>query len=57
MADNTALEGTIYTWFTQRRRLGEPISCPKLCEKALELNKSLNGPVDFKASARWLHNF
>lgn len=43
-------------WFTQRRSLGEPISGPLHCEKALGFNKQLNKPPDFKASSGWLNN-
>lgn len=56
-ADNNDLENALYLWFTQRRSLGEPISGPMLCEKALEFNKKLNGPTDFKASSGWLSKF
>lgn len=35
----------------------EPISVPLLCEKALEFNVKLNGPIDFKASSGWLSKF
>jgi hypothetical protein len=57
LANNAELEDAMYIWFTQRRSLGEPISGPMLCEKALQFNKSLEGPADFKASAGWLNNF
>ncbi|XP_069684528.1 protein bric-a-brac 1-like isoform X12 [Periplaneta americana] len=56
-AKNTTLEDAVYLWFTERRRLGEPISGPLICEKALDLNKKLDGPPDFKASSGWLQNF
>lgn len=51
------MDDAVYLWFTQRRRLGEPISGPVLCEKALEFNKSLGGSGNFKASSGWLSNF
>lgn len=35
----------------------EPISGPLLCEKALDFNQKLNGPLDFKASSEWLSKF
>lgn len=57
LATNMALEDALYLWFTQRRSLGEPISGPLLCEKALDFNKQVNGPPDFKASGGWLSNF
>lgn len=56
-ANNKALEDAMYIWFTQRRSLGEPISGPLICEKALQFNEQLNGPRDFKASSGWLKNF
>ena len=56
-ANNKALEDAMYMWFTQRRSLGEPISGPLICEKALQFNEQLNGPKDFKASSGWLKNF
>lgn len=56
-SQNTKLDDSVYLWFTQRRNLGEPISGPLICEKALQLNKKLNGPTDFKASTGWLKNF
>jgi len=56
-ASNKALEDAMYIWFTQKRSLGEPISGPLICEKALQFNEQLNGPKDFKASLGWLNNF
>lgn len=55
--NNTALEDAMYMWFTQRRSLGEPISGPLICEKALQFNEQLNRQTDFKASSGWLQNF
>ena len=54
---NKALEDAMYVWFSQRRSLGEPISGPLICEKALQFNEQLNGPKYFKASSGWLKNF
>ncbi|KAJ8877374.1 hypothetical protein PR048_021828, partial [Dryococelus australis] len=48
-AKNKALEDAMYVWFTQRRSLGEPISGPMNCEKALQFNEQVNGQNDFKA--------
>ncbi|KAK9701880.1 Tc5 transposase DNA-binding domain [Popillia japonica] len=56
-ANNKVLEDAMYIWFTQRRSLGEPISGPSICEKALQFNEQPNGPKDFKASSGWLKNF
>ena len=56
---NTALEDalSLFTWFTQKRSLGQPISGPLLCEKALLFNQELSGNSDFKASNGWLRAF
>ena len=51
MANNTALKDAMFICFTQRRTLGEPISGPLVCGKALEFNDKLGGPPDFKASS------
>jgi len=56
-ARDTNLDAALSTWFTQKRSLGEPISGPLLCEKALDLNEKLGGLEDFKASSGWLNRF
>lgn len=56
-ANDKSLEDAVYLWFTQRRSLGEPVSGPLICEKALYFNKKLGGSADFKASTGWLKNF
>lgn len=48
------LEEHLMTWFDAVRSLGHPVSEPLLKEKAMELNRDLGGPVDFKASNGWL---
>ena len=54
---NIALEDALFTWFMQKRSLGQPISGPLLCEKALLFNQELSGNSDFKASTGWLRAF
>lgn len=54
---NIQLENALLTWIAEKRRIGEPVTGPVLCEKALELNKHLNGDPNFKASSGWLSNF
>jgi len=44
------LEQALFTWFCQKRQMGEPISDPLLSEKALIFNEKLNGPKTFKVS-------
>lgn len=56
-AKDNSLEDAMFLWFSQRRSLGEPISGPLICEKALYFNEKLGGPADFKASTGWLKNF
>lgn len=56
-ANDKSLEDAVYLWFTQRRSLGEPVSGPLICEKALYFNEKLGGSADFKASTGWLKNF
>lgn len=56
-AKDSSLEDAVFLWFSQRRSLGEPVSGPLLCEKALYFNEKLGGPADFKASTGWLKNF
>lgn len=56
-ANDSSLEDAMFLWFSQRRSLGEPVSGPLICEKALYFNEKLGGPSDFKASTGWLKNF
>lgn len=55
--NDSNLENAVYMWYIQKIQKGEFVNGPLLCEKALELNKKLGGPPDFKASNGWLHNF
>ncbi|KAK9685164.1 CENP-B N-terminal DNA-binding domain [Popillia japonica] len=42
-AKDATLDDAVFLWFTQRRSVGEPISGPLFCEKALDLNKKNGG--------------
>lgn len=55
--NDSNLENAVYMWYIQKIQKGEFVNGPLLCEKALQLNKKLGGPSDFKASNGWLHNF
>lgn len=48
------LDEATFLWFTQERQKGVPISGPLIQEKALQLNKMLNGDSTFTASNGWL---
>ena len=52
-----ALENALFTWFIQKQSLGQPMSDPLLCMKALLLNLQLSGNSEFKASTGWLRAF
>ncbi|XP_043483360.1 jerky protein homolog-like [Leptopilina heterotoma] len=51
---NEELERAILIWFKEKREIGETITGPMLCEKALKFNQLLNGSEFFKASIGWL---
>lgn len=55
-ANDTTLEDTVYFWFTQRRSLGDPVSGPLTCKKALQFHELLGDFTDFKPSTGWLNN-
>lgn len=57
LGDDQRLDQAVYIWFKQKRMEGVPISGPMLCEKALELNKCLNGESKFSASEGWKWRF
>ncbi|XP_043471596.1 jerky protein homolog-like [Leptopilina heterotoma] len=57
MSQNETLDDALSKWFIQRRSLGQPISGPLLCEKALDFNEKLGGSSNFKASTGWLEKF
>lgn len=54
-SENRILEECLFTWFSQARALGTPISGPIIQEKALQLNNLLEGPSDFKVSNEYIY--
>lgn len=57
LAENQELESAMYAWFIHMRSQGQPINGPIICEKALIMNKLLNGDDAFKATTGWLQRF
>lgn len=60
LGDDPELEKAVYIWFRQKRMEGVPISGPLLCEKAIELYKTLHKDAkdsDFVASEGWKWRF
>ncbi|XP_043251946.1 jerky protein homolog-like [Colletes gigas] len=51
------LEARLYSWFLQRRALGDRISNSLLQKKAKELHEEFGGPSLFRASNGWVWNF
>lgn len=51
---NEEIDEAVFLWFTQERQKGVPISGPLIQEKALRLNKLMNGDLAFTASNGWL---
>ena len=56
-AANEDLDKALYTWFVQKRCQGFPVSGVMIMEKALIMNRQLDGSEKFKASHGWLANF
>ncbi|KFD50662.1 hypothetical protein M513_08469 [Trichuris suis] len=56
-AQNEEVDQAVYVWFMQKRAMGQPISGPLLCQKALHFNARLGGNSSFRASTGWLHKF
>ncbi|XP_015926252.1 2-(3-amino-3-carboxypropyl)histidine synthase subunit 2 [Parasteatoda tepidariorum] len=56
-AYNKSLDEAVYNWYLETQYNGQTLSGPAICEKALEMNKSMGGSSDFKASNGWLNNF
>ncbi|KFD63340.1 hypothetical protein M514_07271 [Trichuris suis] len=54
---NEAVDQAVYLWFMQKRSIGQPISGPLLCEKALDFSIKLGGSSNFRASTGWLQKF
>ncbi|XP_039627277.1 jerky protein homolog-like [Polypterus senegalus] len=48
------LDEALFLWFTQERQKGIPITGPLIQEKALQLNKLMDGDVSFTASCGFL---
>ena len=51
------LESRLYTWFVERRKLGDPISDSILRQKAVQLIKELAAQSTFRATVGWLRKF
>ena len=51
------LESRLYTWFVERRKLGDPISDSILRQKAVQLIKELAAQSTFRATLGWLRKF
>ena len=57
LAHDVQLDKAVYLWFTQRLSQNMPISGPVLCEKAVQLYKTLHkgeALPPFQASRGWL---
>ncbi|XP_043477998.1 jerky protein homolog-like [Leptopilina heterotoma] len=54
---NENLEKAIVMWYNEKRLMGQPVSGPTICEKALIFNNRLNGSEKFKATTGWLTAF
>ena len=52
------LETAVFTWFTQARSEGTPLSGPVIQAQALKMHKELRGDEEnFRANAGWLQRF
>lgn len=51
------LDQALFLWFSQEREKGTPINGPLIKEKALHLNRLMNGDESFTASTGWLDRF
>ncbi|XP_029055253.2 jerky protein homolog-like [Osmia bicornis bicornis] len=51
------LEHRLFTWFTERRTLGDFLTDAVLLEKAEELKQDMASSTNFKVSKSWLANF
>ena len=54
---NIFLDQYLYKWYVQNKRNGKHVTGSMIQQKALEINKVLNGPKSFKASPGFLWNF
>ncbi|GFT97592.1 jerky protein homolog-like [Trichonephila clavipes] len=48
------VDNALHIWFTQERQRRTPLSGPIIQEKAIQLNKLMNGDASFSASIGWL---
>lgn len=55
--ENSPLEQALYEWFLQKKSIGEPVTGIMLQEKAIELNKMLNGTSSFKGTNGFISKF
>lgn len=51
------VDEALFLWFTQERERGTPLSGALVQEKAIYLNKLMNGDDSFSASTGWLDRF
>ena len=54
VSDFNKVVEALFTWFSQERLRGVPLSGPLIQEKAVYLNKLMNGDPEFVASNGWL---
>ncbi|XP_029177786.1 tigger transposable element-derived protein 2-like [Nylanderia fulva] len=55
--ENSPLEQALYEWFLERKSIGESVTGTMLQEKAVELNKMLNGTNNFKGTNGFISKF
>lgn len=55
--ENSPLEQALYEWFLQKKSIGESVTGAMLQEKAIELNKILNGTSNFKGTNGFISKF
>ncbi|KAL6446999.1 hypothetical protein ACFW04_001398 [Cataglyphis niger] len=55
--ENSPLEQALYEWFLQKKSIGELVTGTMLQEKAVELNKMLNGDSNFKGTNGFISKF
>lgn len=55
--ESSPLEQALYEWFLQKKSVGESVTGTMLQEKAVELNKMLNGTNNFKGTNGFISKF
>lgn len=55
--ENSPLEQALYEWFLHKKSIGESVTGTMLQEKAIELNKMLNGTSNFKGTNGFISKF